>query len=230
MQIKRMEPAIGKKGYVTVSAAWEEHEVNLTPQDWSDLMQDPDSPQFLLSQEVAFRRSLRPGSRIELTELQDLIREDELVKAREAGLHLLDVRMRTRKEVRDKLKEKDFSDRAIEATLESLASYGFLDDEKFAQAYLKERIRQRGSRAIEQELFQKGVDREIAQDLLEDMSDAEESHALAACRKKVLSLKNRGLEENKIREKVYRFLLSRGYDYNLIKKVYNMTLEQAEEE
>ncbi|MPN55949.1 hypothetical protein SDC9_203633 [bioreactor metagenome] len=62
------------------------------------------------------------------------------------------------------------------------------------------------------------------------MSDAEESHALAACRKKVLSLKNRGLEENKIREKVYRFLLSRGYDYNLIKKVYNMTLEQAEEE
>ncbi len=226
MIINSVEAVPKKKGYVRITAVWEASEQNLSPEEWSQLVEDPDFPEFLVSAEVVYRRSIRKGTVISFDEMKELIREDELVKARDQALFLLNYRMRTEKELRDKLKEKGFSAESIDHTLDNLTGYGFIDDEKYAELYLKDRITQRGARTLEHELAQKGVDREIAGELIARMGDAEEEAALAACEKKYRNLKGRGMDEGKIREKIYRFLLSRGYDYNMIKKVYNMALEQ----
>lgn len=229
MIIVNLQAEPRKKGYVRVT---------VEPQDEAELrqieeLQEEDTTsgahEILVSEEVRYRRGLTAGYRITLEELSLLIHEDDLVKAKDVALSMLDYRMRTRKEVREKLTEKGFSADVAQKTMESLEEYGFLDDEKYAQAYLKDRIRQRGARTIGQELAQKGIGREMAEELLEGFGDEEEEAALAACRKKYQNLKSRGLDEQKIREKVYRFLMSRGYDYSLIKKVYNRALEDTED-
>jgi regulatory protein len=230
MIIQAVEVVPRKKGYLRITAQWEDEEKNLPPEVWSDLVDDPDFPEFFVSDEVVYRRNIRKGLVISLKEMTQLIYEDDLVKARDYGLFLLNYKMRTEKEIEDKLKEKNFSDEVIQKTVERLIDYGFIDDEKYAELYLKQRIAQRGARTIEHELAKKGVSREIANELLDELGDEEESAALEACKKKVRNLRGRGLEEGRVKEKTYRFLLSRGYDYNLIKKVYNLTLEELDYE
>ena len=225
MIIQTVEAVPRKKGYVRITAQWEEEEKNLPPEVWSNLVEDPDFPEFIVSDEVVYRRNIRKGLVIPLQEMTELIFEDDLVKARDYGLFLLNYRMRTEKELKDKLKENNFSEQVIDQTVERLTDYGFINDEKYAELYLKQRIQQRGAKTIEHELAKKGVSREIASELLDGLGEEEEAAALAACKKKVQNLKGRGLEKAKVQEKTYRFLLSRGYDYNLIKKVYNLTLE-----
>ena len=229
MIIQSIEAA-DTKGYFRLTAQWEEGEIRHLPEGMDPDGDDPDHPLILISEEVRFRRGLQVGSVIALPELAELIRDDQLVKARDQALHMLDYRMRTKKEVEDKLRESGFLPAVIDQTLESLAGYGFLDDGKYAQAYLKDRIRQRGARAIAQELSRKGVDRDVTAELLDAMGDAEEAAALEACTKKIRNLRDRGLDDAKIREKTWRFLLSRGYDYNMVKKVYNIALESLDEE
>lgn len=232
MIILNREPVPRKKGYfkILVEPTAEERT------DQQEVLQELFPGLFeahlelLVSEEVLFRRSLSAGSQIDGQELAELLADDELVKAKDIALRFLDYKMRTVSEVQKKLKDSGFSIKVIEQTVAAIETYGFLDDPGYAKLFSKERIRQRGSRIIEQELAQKGIDKDVARDLLSEMKDAEYEAALLACSKKVHSLQNRGMDEQQVKDKVYRFLISRGYDYDLIKKVYNVTLDQTKED
>ncbi|PKK39353.1 hypothetical protein ABB02_01586 [Clostridiaceae bacterium JG1575] len=191
---------------------------------------DPLAPQELilrLSLEIVHRRSLRKGMSLPLAELIDLCREDECVRAREKALSLLDLRMRTQKELRDRLLAAGFSEDATQEVLSRLLEQGLLDDQAYAKSFLTVRMRSKGSRAILEELHRKGVDKSIAADLLNEEVHAQMREvAQQECRKKRTSLKRRGEEEPKIREKTYRFLLSRGYEYDLVRSVYEQVLQE----
>lgn len=230
MIILKREPEARKKGYFRVTVNYTEDEVlnrSEVEQLFPGLFEE--SLDLIVSEEVLFRRRLLAGDTIDYRELAELLAADELVKARDAALRFLDYKMRTRSEVAAKLKDNGFSDKVIEETIGAIEKYGFLNDSGYAKAYSKERIRQRGARVIEHELQQKGIDKEFTRELLDEMKEDEEEAALAACSKKYQSLLSRGLDEQKLKDKVYRFLISRGYDYELIKKVYNTTLESTKD-
>lgn len=224
MIILKREPVLRKKGYFELTLETENAEEAMA-------FQDQLSPGKILSlevsEEVLFRRGLNVGDCIALSLLRELMVEDELVKAKDTALKLLDYRMRTVKEVEDKLKEKGFSMKAVEITINTLEEYRFLDDKVYARDYLKGRISQRGIRAMEEELSRKGVNKDLTRELSQGLEEEEYDAALTACRKKYRSLKNREIEEHKMKEKVYRFLMSRGYDYNLIKNVYEVTRDES---
>ncbi len=225
MIILKREPIKRKKGY---------YEITVEPLDDEEARAFEEkfglgsTYQLEVSEEVLFRRSLNVNDRIALQELKQLMDQDERVKARDAALKLLDYRMRTVKEVEEKLKEKGFSSQTIEETVSTLEEYRFLDDVTYAKDYLKGRIAQRGIRVIEQELSRKGVDKEITRELSEDLEDEEYEAALFACRKKYRNLSSRESDSRRLKEKVYRFLMSRGYNYDLIKKVYEETAENSD--
>lgn len=225
MIILKREPVKRKKGYYELTVEPEDERESLAFEEKLGLGA---TFQLEVSEEILFRRSLNAGDRIPLEELKRLMDADELVKARDTALKLLDYRMRTVKEVEDKLTEKGFSQVTVAKTIDTLEEYRFLDDESYARDYLKGRISQRGIRAIEQELSRKGVDKELTRELTEGMEDAEYEAALKACRKKYRTLKARETEEHKLKEKVYRFLMSRGYNYDLIKRVYDETREDVD--
>lgn len=89
---------------------------------------------------------------------------------------LLALRDHSEKELLQKLRQKGFTDGAEEA-MEKLKSYGYLDDSRFALRFAQElqRVKHYGKKRIEQELYRKGVSRDVVSDTLEQLSFDEDA-------------------------------------------------------
>jgi len=84
----------------------------------------------------------------------------------EAALRFLEVRPRSRDEVRRRLATAGYRADLVEAAIERLVSLGILDDEAFTAAWVesRDRARPRGERALRTELRRKGIDRAVIDD------------------------------------------------------------------
>lgn len=149
--------------------------------------------------------------------------EKEKAKAINYGLKLLTARQRTEKEITDKLKEKNYSDEIVRYVLEYLKSYGYLDDQKYVELYLREKINinRYGTIKLRNKLFQKGISPELIAVGLDSIDDERilENAVYLADRK----IKTLGHDDYLvIKQKVYRHLVSKGYSYATIAKALNI--------
>lgn len=137
------------------------------------------------------------------------------IKAQDTALRFIGYKMRTVREIRDKLTEKGFDAETTDAVLAFLEKYGYADDREYARRYIREamRLRPRGSYALRMELRQRGVAAEIAEEMLAEAETDEEADAFGW-----LERKSRGtwpLDEKKQRQ-LYGFLQRKGYSYDTI--------------
>ena len=81
--------------------------------------------------------------------------------AYDAGLRLLARREHSRRELRLKLQQRSYEVQPIEQALEQLCERGYLSDQRFATAYVDERVAKGfGAMCIEVELRERGIDAE----------------------------------------------------------------------
>lgn len=141
-------------------------------------------------------------------------------------LRFLSYRPRSEKEVRDKLKEKKADSKIIENIVNKLKEYNFINDSEFAKRWIESRLKfkPRSLRLIKIELKQKGIDKKLIDDLkLEAESDFESAKKLVA--KKIRRLKD--LSKQEIYEKLGRFLSSKGFNWDTIKKAIDDVLSKG---
>ena len=105
-------------------------------------------------------------------------RDPEAQKARKAAAEASDVleaaarslsgAPRSRKSLEERLITAGYPEEHVHAAVARLVEIGLIDDERFGQALLdsRDRSRQRGDRALLQELRRRGIDDELAQRLL----------------------------------------------------------------
>jgi len=95
-------------------------------------------------------------------------------KAREAALRLLDRSRKTRRELENKLVEREHAMAAITAALDRLARVGLVDDVEYAKAFVRSKLARRAValRVVRQELRRRGVADADAERALEQL-DAE---------------------------------------------------------
>jgi len=142
---------------------------------------------------------------------------DSLRKARDYAFLLLKFRIRSEKEIYGRLKKKKFNDTTIKETLSFLKDKGFINDDYFAKAWIESRIkRPLGLRRIKEELKIKGIDREIIDRHLEDISKAysEEATVTKIIKQRFDRLK--GAEPQKAKRRLYAFLLRRGFSPEIV--------------
>lgn len=145
-----------------------------------------------------------------------------LEKARRQAFRLLSLRARSEKELRDRLSE-NHGRNATDDVIEQLREAGYLHDGNFA----RERARQlavgqlKGNRAIEADLLQKGVDRTVIAEAIQAVrEELSEPDAV----RKLLEKKRSGLSsppDLPWREKMRRYLLSKGFPAGLIFEILN---------
>ena len=137
---------------------------------------------------------------------------------------LLSRRDHGEKELLIKLRQKGFKEEAEEA-IEKLKYYGYIDDRRFAENYVKEliRIKHYGKRRVEQELYRKGIDREIISEVLE-AAEFPESELVSLIEIKYY----RYLTDEKGIKKTINSLLRMGYSYGEIKDALK-TVSETEE-
>ncbi len=193
---------------------------------------------FGADQDLVVDRRLIVGKEITPEDLTILTYEAEVGKLMERMYDLFSRRQRTEKEVRNyfqilnfKRKTKDeqsIGDLAIELVIEKLKQKRMIDDRVFAMSWIeaRQKSKKKGKNAIKAELIQKGIDREIIEEVMSDelgMMGQEEVLAKQALEKKLRLWQN--LPEVEFRKKATEFLVRRGFDYSIAKDVITKTLE-----
>ena len=103
----------------------------------------------------------------------------------------------------------------IEAVLDDFEARGWLSDERFAEALVRRRSERFGTRKIQDELAQAGVDSSKTADLLKNLKETEYQRAHELWLRKFGALAT----EQKERARQYRFLASKGFSSDVVSKV-----------
>ncbi len=162
--------------------------------------------------------------------------EEAARRAIDAALNFLSYRQRTGREVRRKLVERGFSSDVIEAALARLAAVRLVDDEAFVSAYVRDRIAHRpmGVRRMIQELYQKGITREVAlpviQKVLREEETDERELAERVVAKKRRTLKSRAQDESVLRRRLRDHLIRRGFETRIANDVVDTLVPRNDAE
>ena len=191
-----------------------------------------------VSDETLLAFGLRTGDEITPERIKLLERAEEILGAKTAALRLLAVRPRSEKEIRDRLREKEFGDGEIQKTIDHLVSTGLLDDEAFARTYIRNAlaIRPLGRIALMRKLLALGVAKETVVGALDETlsganQEADADRAAAGFMKRFAALSRRE-DPRKTRARLTSFLLRRGYTWEIVRPAVNKALagEGADDE
>jgi regulatory protein len=145
-----------------------------------------------------------------------------------AAARFLEARPRSIVEVRRRLTAAGYQPALVDGAIERLLELGMLDDRAFAEAWIasRDRARPRGERVLRRELVQKGVDRALIDELLEDRRTGEHGEAtepdIEAARR-LLERNARSLarvaDARQRRARAYALLARNGFDPDICRDV-----------
>ena len=171
---------------------------------------------FGVDEEVVSRLSLEKGEDLTERRIQEILSQKAENEAKNAALRFLSFRRRTEKEIRDKLKGKGFDEKSIKSTIDKLKGYDLINDSEFATAWVKERLayKPRGKKLLRQELWKKGIEKEIIDQVTDELCQHEDKSAIELLEKIKGRYKN--LEPQVARRRMYGLLLRRGFSYEAV--------------
>jgi len=158
------------------------------------------------------------------------------LKPLEYALYLLKIRDRSVGEIRHKMLVRKCSKEEIEEVILFLNDKKFLNDEKFATNFVRNQliIKPQGRYKLEQRLKQFHVDEKIIKDVLGQIDIEEERNSAKELAERwlnkkyqVLSIKYQG-DKRKINDSLCRYLIGRGFDYEIIKEILQNIKTSAE--
>ena len=203
---------------------------------------DCDEP-FEVTLEALERNRLGVGDPLPEAHRHLLLNDDADVRVREAALNLLSYRMRTRSELKRRLRQKDFRPARIDLCLDQLEAKGFLNDEAAAAAFIRDRLRHRprGKARLSSELRSKGLDADTVNRVINDVFENEGTDDLLLARQvaegwlrrqnqdtvKTLADTAHSQSREKVRRRLYGHLTRRGFRGDALRTAIEETIEAA---
>lgn len=184
---------------------------------------------FACDGEIVYKYNIKKGNIVNVDELKEIMEEDNFIKCKSSVLRTIEKTYKTEKEIIDKLKDKGFEEKTIKRTLEFLKEYNFLNDKKYTEMFVKDKIKAQGRNKIKFTLMKKGVCEQLIKDKINNIDKDEEFNgALTLAQKKYNLLVKREEDKFKISQKLYRFLAGKGYGYDCINKVIKQVLNSED--
>ncbi len=187
--------------------------------------------QFVLAchKELIYKKGLKKDQEIDVDLLKEIAHEDDYFKAKDTAFKFLEKTMKTESQLREKLLEKEFDEVTIDRVVILLKEYKLLDDHKYTQQFLAEKLRSRGLRKVTFELHQKGISKETLDEVLETMETGsiEEESCFTVAEKKYREIQRKEDDRYKQKNKLYTFLAGKGYDYETINSVIRRVMEDT---
>lgn len=154
------------------------------------------------------------------------MQEENKNEALKFAMKLIGLRKRSIFEIKQRLKEKGYNSNISAEIIKELQGYKYLDDESFAESYIRDRIQFRpsGKTLIKVELRKKGIDSKIIEEKLEELLDEEKELEMARkiVKKKAKTLINK--EPRKVFAKILFHLKSKGFSSHIIQKAMQKEL------
>ena len=187
---------------------------------------------FSVDEDVLIKHQLKKGMELDDFLLSEIGYQDDIRKAYNLAIQYLAKRMRSEKEVRQSLAEKEFDEVIIQEVILKLYEFHFLNDEEFALAFVRTQLNttDKGKETVKRELREKGIsDNFIERALQEYPSEAEHMKALSLAEKFVKKNKN---DSSKImKQKLDQLLIRKGFSRATIKTaIMEMEMDKTENE
>jgi len=147
-------------------------------------------------------------------------------KPLEYALYLLELRDRTEGEIRDKMRMKKYDTAEIEQAIQFLVERDLINDERFASNLVRNNSEfgTKGKYKIRQKLIQLRVAPELIEASLNGINSDSELIRATDLAKNWLTKQKTILPEKRY-EKLGRYLVSRGFEWEIVKEVLRETLK-----
>jgi len=183
---------------------------------------------FSCDADLVYKYDLKKQKSIQLEELKEIIADDNYIKAKNMALRYIERAYKTEKEMKDKLINKGYDEATIKRVISFLKEYNFIDDRKYADMYIKAKQKNSGKNKIKYDLLKRGINQSIVDSVTESLtSECEEDSARVLAEKKYKAIIKREVDRRKIYEKLLRFLVSKGYTWELSKSVIEKVIDYS---
>ncbi len=153
----------------------------------------------------------------ELSNYDEILSEVLIPRAKKRAMHLLEKMDRTKADIRRKLRRNGYPDEAINAAVEYIESYNYLNDERYAYMYVRNYCNSRSRNRIMQDLYRKGVDKDTINDAIESEYSVDEEELIKMyIIKRGYDVDNASMKD---RDKMFRFLISKGFPLDEIQRL-----------
>lgn len=153
-------------------------------------------------------------------------------KAMRKAMNRLNRRAMSRRELDRKLGKLEFAEPTRQRVLDRLAELGYLDDEAFGRALIRETQRGKpaGPRLLQQKLFQKGLDRALIERLIAETRDEADptEQAIALARQRLRQMQR--LDAPTRTRRLYGLLARRGFEAETIREAMEAMASELEAE
>lgn len=173
--------------------------------------------------EIIVKNNIRTGTELSYSKLENIIEESNLFMAKEKAFNLLSFRDHSKKELINKMKNQYDKD-SVEKAVDKIEELGFIDDKNFANKYALDlvNIKKFSYNRVRIELSRKGIERDIIDEVLDNVFIDEESQI-----KELLDGKfKRKLQNEKGEKQVINSLIRMGYSLD---KVINIIRYRKED-
>ena len=185
---------------------------------------------LFLSYEIFLKNGLKKDDEISESRFSFLIRENQKYFIKQRAYNFLSRRSHSQFELINKLKQKGYDSDLIIPIIEELKENKYLDDLEFSREFTSENIRRKrwGMYKVKSELIKRHIDRDIISVVLAENFNPENEfeNALALGAKKLKLLAVKPLAKEKIEQKLYSYLSTKGFDFEVIQKVINSLLDE----
>ncbi len=162
-----------------------------------------------LSLETVLKFRLKKGDEYNTSELKELIEQNERCEALAKAGNYLSKTLKTKRQVKDYLLKKGYSEEIVWYCIDKLKEYNYIDDLEYSKRYIESQSKNQGKLMLAYKLMSKGVKK---QDIETAYDNVEIDSKLNAKNVAEKYLKNKDkTKENKL--KAFRYLLGRGFSY-----------------
>ena len=126
-------------------------------------------------------------------------------------------------EMRDKMKRWNIDETVQNRIIDRLVKERYIDDERYARAFVKDKIRYNkwGRRKVQQALWQKRINDDIQQCVLDEIDEKEYLDVLRPLLKQKRS-SIKADSDYELNQKLVRFALGRGFGFDIIRQCLNV--------
>jgi regulatory protein len=182
---------------------------------------------FSLSYGVFIESGLQKDMEVNENQIEMLCQTDEAQKVKKKALNLLSYRPHSQKELAQKLTKDGVDPSLVQDAIHYATDHNYQSDQEYAHMMARHLIKKGASnRRIGWDLSQKGVSKEIIEEILSDLSD-EDQRIQAIIEKKARHLP---ICEKKEKDRIIQSLLRMGYSYDDISPILSEYIAAGQED
>jgi len=179
---------------------------------------------YLLNKDVFLEHCLYAGMDIAPKDIKALCEQSDKREAFSAALNYISRKKCSKKMMSDYLAKKGFNRNITDYTLQKLMDYKYIDDREYAKSYIFY-SKDKGRLKIAYELKLRGID----EDIINEFNKTTEQDAEQCIEAGKKHIKGKDKNDKKLRQKLYRYLANKGFEYDSVISAVHALLPDGDE-